>query len=88
MSENDKKRRGRPREKGSMHTQYRLMMSDDMARRLDNLSQMTGKSRADIFREAFNIYENLEKTKHEDADLDVEEIYFDEDEDDFNEDFD
>ena len=66
MSENDKKRRGRPREKGSMHTQYRLMMSDDMARRLDNLSQMTGKSRADIFREAFNIYENLEKTKHED----------------------
>lgn len=75
MSEKHTKRRGRPKVEGSMHVQYRLMMSDDMAGRLENLSQVTGKSRADIFREAFNIYENLEKMKRgEDSD----EVYFDE----------
>lgn len=82
MSETDKKRRGRPRENDALRSQYRLRMSDDMAERLDNLTRITGKSRADIFREAFNIYENLEKTKHGDADLDVEELYDEDFEDD------
>ena len=80
MGEKSTKRRGRPKEEGSNRNQYRLRMSDDMANRLDNLSQMTGKSRADIFREAFNIYENLEKMKHGD---DSDEMYFDEFDDDF-----
>lgn len=75
MGEKPTKRRGRPTVEGSMHVQYRLMMSDDMAGRLENLSQITGKSRADIFREAFNIYENLEKMKRGD---DSDEVYFDE----------
>lgn len=69
MSETEKRKRGRPKEQGSMHNQYRLMMSDDMTVRLDNLSQMMGKSRADIFREAFNMYENLQKTKLPDEDF-------------------
>lgn len=78
----NKKRRGRPEKDGALRSQYRLRMSDDMVERLDNLTRITGKSRADIFREAFNIYENLEKTKREDADLDIEEVYDEDFEDD------
>ena len=65
MSGIEKRKRGRPKKDGSNRNQYRLRMSDNMADRLDNLSRITGKSRADIFREAFNIYENLEKMKLE-----------------------
>lgn len=81
MSEKITKRRGRPKKDGSNCNQYRLRMSEDMADRLNNLSQMTGKSRADIFREAFNIYENLEKMKHGD---DSGELYFDEFDENYN----
>lgn len=84
MSEKSAKRRGRPKEEGSNRNQYRLRMSDNMVKRLNNLSQMTGKSRADIFREAFNIYENMEKVKR---DNDSEDMYFDEF-DDFDDDVD
>lgn len=79
MSEIEKRKRGRPKKDGSNCNQYRLRMSDDMAMRLNNLSQMTGKSRADIFREAFNIYENLEKIKLDDGDSDDYYDDFDED---------
>ena len=80
----NKKRRGRPEKDGALRSQYRLRMSDDMVERLDNLTRITGKSRADIFREAFNIYENMEKVKR---DNDSEDMYFDEF-DDFDDDFD
>ena len=81
MSEKHTKRLGRPKKDGSNCNQYRLRMSEDMADRLENLSQVTGKSRADIFREAFNIYENLEKMKRgEDSD----EVYFDEFDENYN----
>lgn len=84
MSESEKRKRGRPKERGSMHNQYRLRMSDDMTARLDNLCQMMSKSRADIFREAFNIYENLQKSKLPDRDFEDEfDEFDDEDEDDF-----
>lgn len=66
MNEFRKRKRGRPRNSNSNYVQYRLRMSGDMKERLDGLSRMTGKSRADIFREAFNIYENLEKMKLDD----------------------
>lgn len=84
MSEIEKRKRGRPKENYSNRKQYRLRMSEDMAVRLNNLSQMTGKSRADIFREAFNIYENLEKMKLDDSNSDE---YYDDFDEDFDEDF-
>ena len=84
MSEIEKRKRGRPKKDDSNRKQYRLRMSDDMIVRLKNLSQMTGKSRADIFREAFNIYENLQKSKLPDEDFEDEfDEFDDEDEDDF-----
>ena len=84
MSEIEKRKRGRPKKDDSNRKQYRLRMSDDMIIRLNNLSQMTGKSRADIFREAFNIYENLQKSKLPDEDFeDKFDEFDDEDEDDF-----
>lgn len=70
MEEKPTKRRGRPKKGSSNCIPYRLRMSDDMKNRLDNLSRITGKTRADIFREAFNIYENLQKTKLPDEDFD------------------
>ena len=91
MSDYRRKRRGRPLKEGSLKKPYRLMMSDDMDTRLNNLSKMTGKSKADIFREAFNIYENLELARSGGGDMDVyEEEYgyeFDEYDEDFTEDF-
>lgn len=51
--------RGRPRKEGAMRDSYRLVMDKDMVRRLDNLSRLTGMTKADIFREAFNGYEKL-----------------------------
>ena len=84
MSEIEKRKRGRPKEGDSNRKQYRLRMSEDMTVRLNNLSQMTGKSRADIFREAFNIYENLEKMKLDDSNSDE---YYDDFDEDFDEDF-
>ena len=69
MSEIGKRKRGRPKKDSSNCIPYRLRMSDDMKSRLDNLSRITGKTRADIFREAFNIYENLQKTKLPDDDF-------------------
>ena len=81
-----KRKRGRPREEGSMQNQYRLRMDDNMSRRLDDLSRDIGKSKADIFREAFRMYENYERSKLPDP-VDYGEIveYFDED---FDEDYD
>lgn len=52
-----KRKRGRPCEDSSMRNQYRLMMDDDMKNRLDDMSRISGKTRAEILREAFYSYE-------------------------------
>ena len=87
MSDYRRKRRGRPKENSSLKKQYRLRMSDEFADRLENLSKMTGKTKVDIFREAFNIYENLELARRGNGEIEsFEEDYnyeFDEYEDDF-----
>lgn len=67
---NANRKRGRPCVPGSMHNQYRLMMTDDMTARLGELSRLTGKSKANIFREAFNMYENLERSRLPDVEYD------------------
>lgn len=51
--------RGRPREDGAMRGDVHVRLDQDMMARLDRLTQMTGMSRADIFREAFDGYEKL-----------------------------
>lgn len=73
------KKRGRPKKKGSMQNQYRLMMSDDMADRLANLSKITGMSRANIFREAFDGYEKLKliQSKIEESEEEYDDFYDD-----------
>lgn len=84
-----KRKRGRPREEGSMREQFHMFMSKDMSERLNNLSRITGMSRADIFREAFDSFEKWQLIQHEEE-RDEEEIggdeygYYDE----FDEDFD
>ncbi len=40
-----------------MGREFKLRMSNDMAERLENLSNITGISRSDILRKAFNGYE-------------------------------
>lgn len=57
MENNEKKKRGRPFKETTMARKFKLRMSDDMAERLENLSNITGISRSDILRDAFNGYE-------------------------------
>ena len=54
---NRKKKRGRPIVGEEKRDCFKLRMSDTMAARLNNLSIITGKSRSDIIREAFDEYE-------------------------------
>ena len=63
MDDNLKRKRGRPRINRTPKRPYRLMIDDDMYDRLGNLSKTIDKSMADIFREAFNMYENLKLTQ-------------------------
>lgn len=73
-----KRRRGRPTKDGSLHERFTMRMDDDMTRRLDYLSRMTGMSRADIFREAFDGYEKLKLFQHSSSESgDEYEEYFD-----------
>lgn len=77
MSDN-KRRRGRPAKDGSLRERFIMRMDNDMARRLDDLSRMTGMSRADIFREAFDGYEKLKLFQHSSSESEDEyEEYFD-----------
>lgn len=67
MMSNDivkKRKRGRPVGKeGGKRGVFHMRMSDDMNERLASLEELTGLSKADIFREAFNIYENYKKVQ-------------------------
>ena len=64
MSEDIKKKRGRPVKKGSMRNQYRLRLDDDMVSRLNNISRLTGKTQADYLREAFDRCEREDNLKY------------------------
>lgn len=57
--DNMKRKRGRPKSEKSMRNQFHMSMSSEMVNRLNNLSKITGMTRADIFREAFDGYEKL-----------------------------
>lgn len=77
MNDN-KRRRGRPVTEKALNDQYRLRMSNDMSRRLNDLTQITGMSKADIFREAFDMYEKIKLFQHSNDDsTDEYEEYFD-----------
>ena len=66
----EKRKRGRPGGDVIRTKNYRLSFSDDEYDRAENLSRLTGKTKAQIFREAFRIYENLELAKIPDAGYD------------------
>lgn len=66
----EKRKRGRPGGEIIRNKNYRLSFSDDEYDRAENLCRLTGKTKAQIFREAFRIYENLELTKISDEDYD------------------
>lgn len=59
----EKRKRGRPAGSIARGRNYRLSFSEDEYNRVDNLSKLTGRTKAEIFREAFKIYENLELSK-------------------------
>lgn len=81
-----KRKRGRPRKNESMQERFIMYMTDDMSRRLNDLHSLTGLNKADIFREAFDMYEKLKliQNKNDDADdyYNYDSEYF---EDDFDE---
>lgn len=79
MEQEIKRKRGRPAGNVLRRKQYRLTFSDDEFDRVESLSKITGKTKADIFREAFKFYENFELMKLPDKteDFDEEEFYDD-----------
>lgn len=84
MEGETKKKRGRPAGNISRQKQYRITFSNDESDDVDYLCKITGKTKADIFREAIKIYKNLEMAKQPDED---EGEFYDE-YDDFDEDYD
>ena len=79
-----KRKRGRPKTGRAMQNRLDMMMSEDMAGRLRNLSKITGMTQADIIREAFNRYESfgLIRRSPEETEEHYDDFY-----DDFDEDF-
>lgn len=65
MEGNDgkKRKRGRPAGEITRKRNCRVSLSDDEFDRVDRLGEVIGKTKADIFREAYKIYENLELSK-------------------------
>lgn len=61
--EDFKRRRGRPGGDISRDRAYRVTLSEDEFGRLGRLSRITGKTKADIFREAYGLYEKVEMSK-------------------------
>lgn len=84
MIQESKRKRGRPAGSISRQKQYRLTFSDEESDDVDYLCRITGKTKADIFREAIKMYKNLQVARLPDE-LE-EETFYDED-DYFDEDF-
>jgi hypothetical protein len=61
--EDFKRRRGRPGGEISRGKGYLVTLSDDEFERLGRLSRITGKTKAAIFREAYDLYEKTEMAK-------------------------
>ena len=61
----EKKKRGRPAGEVRRGRNCRVALSDTEFDDIDNLSKVTGKTKADIFREALKIYKNLELVKRQ-----------------------
>jgi hypothetical protein len=78
----ERRGRGRPAGNVARKKQYRLRMDDDMNDRLDNLCMRTGMSRADIFREGFNLIEKLKLAQLPDEDENEFDGYYGDDFDD------
>ena len=57
-------KRGRPAKEDAKRGQYRLRTGVKEEKMLDYLVEITGKNKAEIFREALRMLYNLEKTKH------------------------
>lgn len=64
-SNETKRKRGRPKGDSLLRYEYHMKMDATMNRRLDELVERTGMTRADIFREAFNMYANLKSYQEE-----------------------
>ena len=68
MTDEIKRKRGRPKKRDSMRDRFQMFLSPDMSQRLDELSKMTGMTRADIFREAFDGYEKMKRIQCDQVD--------------------
>ena len=79
----EKRKRGRPAGDIIRNRNCRVSLSNDEFEHIDSLVRITGKTKSDIFREAFKMYENYQRSILPDED---EEIYeYDYEEGDFEE---
>lgn len=62
-----KRKRGRPCVGVSRKRGYRVTLSDEEFDSIGRLSRITGKTKADIFREAYTLYEKVELAKRSGA---------------------
>ena len=61
-----KKKRGRPKQKGSKTYRYELRLTKDEYNRLNNLSESTGETKIDLLLQGFKMVENLKKYQFSD----------------------
>lgn len=94
MSEEIKRKRGRPKTGGDVRKrQYRIVMTDDEFDRFGRLSRVSGKSKADFLRDAMEVAmkrvedEMSAKFAYLNRDSDDDYGYFEEYEEDFEDDF-
>lgn len=55
--------KGRPKKEDARKGQYRLRMSAEEVMKLNYISEVTGRSKADVLRDAIRMSYNLERTK-------------------------
>ena len=66
MSNDVKKKRGRPKQEGSTTHRYELRLTEDEYNRLNNLSESTGETKIDLLLQGFRMVENLKKYQFSD----------------------
>ena len=66
LSNDVKKKRGRPKQKGSKIYRYELRLTEDEYNRLNNLSESTGETKIDLLLQGFRMVENLKKYQFSD----------------------
>ena len=60
-----KKRRGRPKQKGSKNCRFTFRLSSDEDRMLKELSALTGESKSDLLMQGLKMVNNLKRIQFE-----------------------